>query len=437
MPGGAKMATQRKVLSILIVSLFVAGSGEALHSGVGGNANGQGEVSIAGCTCHAEEPDNSVTVIIDGVPFHYAPDSSYEMKLQLIGGPEANLDSHTAGFAMTVTQGSLSASEGFDSMVQNWEGDPATLTHTDAGSRISDRSWMFVWTSPSEGSGSVVFNIAGNSVNGDLAPSSLDRWNRLTTSIDEGEDNGRTKTVFSGNGDINPPAPVESKKDIHKMGAKLLAHWLGLLGFGAAIFITAIVSIFMAAPSGGRGGRGGGGMYWGGGGGFSGGGGGWSGGGFSGGGGGFGSKITVGNITDIQARIDAANGFLYVPEGRMWVTKYPAGSVKKAETAYSAPELAGMRAGLVALYQKCPHLGCRVPECQTSQWFECPCHGSQYNRVGEKRGGPAPRGMDRFAMEVKDGVFIVDTGTIIQGPPIGVNTMDQYQLNHKCKALHQ
>lgn len=239
------MATQRKVLSIIIVSLFVAGSGEALHSGVGGNANGQGEVSIAGCTCHAEEPDNSVTVIIDGVPFHYAPDSSYEMKLQLIGGPEANLDSHTAGFAMTVTQGSLSASEGFESMVQNWEGDPATLTHTDAGSRTSDRSWMFVWTSPSEGSGSVVFNIAGNSVNGDLAPSSLDRWNRLTTSIDEGEDNGRTKTVFSGNGDINPPAPIESKKDIHKMGAKLLAHWLGLLGFGAVILVIFFCGLFL------------------------------------------------------------------------------------------------------------------------------------------------------------------------------------------------
>ena len=31
-----------------------------------------------------------------------------------------------------------------------------------------------------------------------------------------------------------------------------------------------------------------------------------------------------------------------------------------------------------------------------AQWFECPCHGSQYNRVGEKKGGPAPRGMDRF-----------------------------------------
>ena len=43
-----------------------------------------------------------------------------------------------------------------------------------------------------------------------------------------------------------------------------------------------------------------------------------------------------------------------------------------------------------------------------SQWFECPCHGSQYNQVGEKKGGPAPRGMDRFATEVAGGVLTVE-----------------------------
>ena len=60
------------------------------------------------------------------------------------------------------------------------------------------------------------------------------------------------------------------------------------------------------------------------------------------------------------------------------------------------PVLNSMEAGIVVVYQKCPHLGCRVPSCGTSQWFECPCHGSQYNQAGEKKGGPAPRGMDRF-----------------------------------------
>ena len=107
-------------------------------------------------------------------------------------------------------------------------------------------------------------------------------------------------------------------------------------------------------------------------------------------------------------------------------------ALEKAQAVYSPPELAGMEAGVLALYQKCPHLGCRVPECVTSQWFECPCHGSQYNQVGEKKGGPAPRGLDRFAMTVSGGRLSVDTGTIIQGPPIGTNTTGQEAEGPHC-----
>jgi len=148
--------------------------------------------------------------------------------------------------------------------------------------------------------------------------------------------------------------------------------------------------------------------------------------------GGFGSKIRVGNFNDIQQKIDDGGGFAYYPEGRMWITNYPASAIDKAETVYSPPELAGMEAGFVALYQKCVHLGCRVPQCVTSQWFECPCHGSQYNQVGEKKGGPAPRGLDRFAMTVAGDSFTVDTGLIIQGPPIGVNTTGQEAEGPHC-----
>ena len=148
---------------------------------------------------------------------------------------------------------------------------------------------------------------------------------------------------------------------------------------------------------------------------------------------GFGSKINLGSIQDIQQRIRDNDGFLYVPEGRMWVTEYPVTSLEKAQVTYSAPELEGMKNGLIALYQKCPHLGCRVPGCISSQWFECPCHGSKYNRVGEKTGGPAPRGMDRFSMSLSSsGDFIVDTGTIIEGPPIGVDTTGQGAEGPNC-----
>ncbi|WP_334143627.1 QcrA and Rieske domain-containing protein [Rhabdothermincola sp.] len=148
--------------------------------------------------------------------------------------------------------------------------------------------------------------------------------------------------------------------------------------------------------------------------------------------GGFGSKIRVGNVADIKAAVDANDGFYYVAEGRMWITNYPEAAIDKAKAVYPQPVLNSMEAGLAVLYQKCPHLGCRVPDCKTSQWFECPCHGSQYNQAGEKKGGPAPRGMDRFVTEVTGGVLTVDTGTVIQGPPIGTNTTGQEAEGPHC-----
>jgi cytochrome b6-f complex iron-sulfur subunit len=148
--------------------------------------------------------------------------------------------------------------------------------------------------------------------------------------------------------------------------------------------------------------------------------------------GGFGSKINIGKIEDVLTKIEEGSGFYYLPEGRMWVTQYPSSAVGKAEAAYPAPVLNGMKAGVVALYQKCPHLGCRVPSCTTSKWFECPCHGSQYNQVGEKKGGPAPRGMDLFATTVAGGSVTVDTGLIIQGAPIGTNTTGQEAEGPHC-----
>jgi cytochrome b6-f complex iron-sulfur subunit len=149
-------------------------------------------------------------------------------------------------------------------------------------------------------------------------------------------------------------------------------------------------------------------------------------------GGGFGSKITVGKVDDIMASIKDAKEPFYVSEGRLYISPFPKDAVPKAKKAYSAAVLPGMESGVVALYQKCVHLGCRVPFCATSQWFECGCHGSQYNRVGEKKGGPAPRGLDRFPVEVKGGSVTVDTGIVIQGPPIGVDTTGQGQEGPHC-----
>jgi len=150
--------------------------------------------------------------------------------------------------------------------------------------------------------------------------------------------------------------------------------------------------------------------------------------------GGFGSKITVGPVDDVIDQIRANKGFYYVPQARAWITEYPKEALSKARAVYGGQSsvMAGIEAGVIALYQKCPHLGCRVPECASSQWFECPCHGSQYNRVGEKKGGPAPRGMDHFGVSVNNGVLVIDTGAVFGGPPIGTNTTGQEAEGPHC-----
>ena len=55
--------------------------------------------------------------------------------------------------------------------------------------------------------------------------------------------------------------------------------------------------------------------------------------------------------------------------------------------------------------------------------------------MGEKKGGPAPRGLDRFPVKIEGGKVNVDTGTIILGPPIGTNTTGQEAEGPHCVSI--
>ena len=151
---------------------------------------------------------------------------------------------------------------------------------------------------------------------------------------------------------------------------------------------------------------------------------------------GFGGVFDIGKLSEIKAYITANKAPFYAPAARTYMQPYPQNpqTLANAKKVYKPAIYDGMeKYGLVALYQRCVHLGCRVPWCQSSQWFECPCHGSKYNRVGEKKAGPAPRGLDRFHFTVTSGGDIsVDTGTIYIGPPIGTNTTGQQQEGPLC-----
>lgn len=148
----------------------------------------------------------------------------------------------------------------------------------------------------------------------------------------------------------------------------------------------------------------------------------------------FGGKVNVGKLDDVISSIRSNGGFFYSSSARSYLTQYPSEALPKAK---GVPEYAtlieGMEAGVVALYQKCPHLGCRVPECKSSQWFECPCHGSQYNRAGEKKAGPAPRGMDHWPVSITPaGDVVIDTSTPVTGAAIGTNTTGQEAEGPHC-----
>lgn len=96
-----------------------------------------------------------------------------------------------------------------------------------------------------------------------------------------------------------------------------------------------------------------------------------------------------------------------VREGKFYVTRVPE--------------------GFLALWWKCPHLGCTVPFKENDPVmggppnegdtpfaqkgrFNCPCHGSIYNRYGQILQGPAPRPMDRFPIRIEGGKIMVETG---------------------------
>lgn len=142
---------------------------------------------------------------------------------------------------------------------------------------------------------------------------------------------------------------------------------------------------------------------------------------------GFGSLVDIGPVDDVSSGVDSGGGTYPVPAARAYLVAYDPRDDPEGDYA----ELTG-GTGMMALYQKCVHLGCRVPWCGASSWFECPCRGSQYNRWGEYQAGPAPRGLDRFNLRLEDGRLVVDTRTVITGPSRGVDTLKEPPRGLHC-----
>ena len=68
--------------------------------------------------------------------------------------------------------------------------------------------------------------------------------------------------------------------------------------------------------------------------------------------------------------------------------------------------------GVLALYWRCPHLGCTVPWVEGQRLFICPCHGSVYEPTGQNIAGPAPAPDGRHAGGSAQRQAFVNTGAI-------------------------
>ena len=114
----------------------------------------------------------------------------------------------------------------------------------------------------------------------------------------------------------------------------------------------------------------------------------------------FGSKVKVASVE--EARAMPVGTVAYFPEQRFYLSR--------------------VESGFLAMYRKCPHLGCVVPwlpdepsedDLAANGRFNCPCHGGIFDRYGVVHAGPPPRPLDLFPFSIDGGEVIVDTGTVV------------------------
>ena len=110
---------------------------------------------------------------------------------------------------------------------------------------------------------------------------------------------------------------------------------------------------------------------------------------------GLGAPVAVGTAGEILAQFAATNDRpILFREGRFFLLHAPG--------------------GIIAAYRKCTHLGCTVPFSNGRDQFECPCHGSRYDkRTATVLRTPAPRPLDLFHIsQLPSGALVVDTNPL-------------------------
>jgi nitrite reductase/ring-hydroxylating ferredoxin subunit len=87
---------------------------------------------------------------------------------------------------------------------------------------------------------------------------------------------------------------------------------------------------------------------------------------------------------EILVRLQAENP-LHLPEAGVWLLRRTG------------------RSEILALDDRCTHLGCRYAWSSKTSRFECPCHGSAFDVNGNVIHGPAAKPLERLSVHQKPG----------------------------------
>src|SRR5881296_2102912 len=110
---------------------------------------------------------------------------------------------------------------------------------------------------------------------------------------------------------------------------------------------------------------------------------------------GLGNPVTVGTKAQVLELFSATNDRpILFREGRFFLLHAPG--------------------GIIAAYRKCTHLGCTVPFSNEKDLFECPCHGSRYDKhTAVLLRSPAPKPLQLFHItQSQEGALVVDTNPL-------------------------
>jgi len=94
----------------------------------------------------------------------------------------------------------------------------------------------------------------------------------------------------------------------------------------------------------------------------------------------------------------------------------PAGKAKEIILGGKPVFVVRLEEGYKVFSGVCTHLGCIVRWEENKGRFYCPCHQGIFNKQGEVTGGPPPRPLDEYQVELDNNLVFIKVEDKVEGP---------------------